>query len=295
MICYLDDILVIGKDRTEHDKILYEVFDRLQAAGLKLRWEKCSICVKEVTYLGFRIDREGLHPTAQKVRAIREAPKPSNVSQLRSYLGLLNFYRRFLPDAATILEPLNRLLKDKCPWQWGQEQEKAFNKSKETLINSTALVHFDPTVPIVVTADSSAYGLGAVLYHKIDNIERPVCFVSRTLAPAERNYPQVEKEALAMVYAMRQFHYYLWGQTFTMITDHKPLIGLFSPSKPIPPQASGRVQRWALILQAYNFTLMHRSGKFLCTADALSRLPLPTSCENTPVPADWTMLVNFLD
>ena len=295
IICYLDDILVIGKDKREHDQFLNKVFQRLQTAGLKLRWEKCSIGVEEVTYLGFKIDKEGLHPTMQKVHAIRDAPKPTNVSQLRSYLGLLNFYRRFIPNAATMLEPLNKLLKSNVTWLWGKDQENAFNASKEELINSKALVHFDPTKQIVVSADSSAYGLGAVLYHKIDDVERPVCFVSRTLSPAERNYPQVEKEALAMVYAMRQFHYYLWGQKFTMVTDHKPLLGLFSVTKPIPPLASGRIQRWALIIQAYNFVLIHRSGKLLCTADALSRLPLANSCDSTPVPADWTNLVNFLD
>ena len=296
---YLDDILVKGSTREEHDKTLRLVLSKLQSAGLKLKLDKCHIGVPSVTYLGYKLDKEGIHPTEEKVKAISEAPAPTNITQLRAYLGLLNFYRRFLPKAATLLEPLNRLLKANTPWSWGVEQDSAFKKSKEILLNSEALVHFDPKLPLVVVADSSSYGIGGVLCHLIDDVERPICFVSRTLTTTERNYSQLEKEALAMVFALGKFHYYLWGQpNFTVITDHKPLLGIFSPTKIIPPMASGRIQRWSLLLQSYNFTLRHRSGALLGTADALSRLPLPNSSnavDNTPIPADWHMLVNFLD
>ena len=296
VLCYLDDVLIVGKNREDHDRLLEVVLGRLESTGLKLGWEKCSLGVREVRYLGFKIDAQGIHPTSEKVDAIRKAPTPTNVTQLRAYLGLLNFYRRFIPKAADILQPLNDLLKAKTPWNWGEAQEKAFIASKEALINSKALVHFDGTKPIVVAADSSSYGIGAVLYHRVGDMEYPVCFSSRTLSSAEKNYSQLEKEALAMVYALRQFHFYLWGQShFTVVTDHKPLLGLFSPAKPIPPLASGRIQRWALLLQAYNFNLVHRSGALLHTADALSRLPVPGAMESTPIPVEWTMLVNFLD
>ena len=297
---YLDDILVKGSTKEEHDKTLRLVLSKLQSAGLKLKLDKCHIGVPSVTYLGYKLDKEGIHPTEDKVKAISEAPAPTNITQLRAYLGLLNFYRRFLPKAATMLEPLNRLLKANTPWSWGVEQENAFKKSKEILLNSDALVHFDPKLPLVVVADSSSYGIGGVLCHLIDNVERPIYFVSRTLTTTERNYSQLEKEALAMVFALRKFHNYLWGQpNFTVITDHKPLLGIFSPTKNIPPMASGRIQRWSLLLQSYNFTLRHRSGALLGTADALSRLPLPdgskSAIDSTPIPADWHMLVNFLD
>ena len=205
------------------------------------------------------IDKEGIHPTKEKVQAIVEAPAPTNVTQLRAFLGLLNFYRRFLPQASSMLEPLNRLLQAKTPWVWGKEQESAFSECKKTLVNSSALVHFDSKLPLVVVADSSSYGIGAVLCHLIDGVERPICFASRTLTSAERNYAQLEKEALAIVFALRKFHYYLWGQSnFTVVTDHKPLLGIFSPDKNIPPMSSGRIQRWALLLQAYRFTVRHR-------------------------------------
>ena len=296
VVVYLDDILIAGADEAEHRDRLNQVLSRLQTAGLKLSIKKCSIGVPSVTYLGYRIDKEGIHPTQEKVRAIADAPAPTNVTQLRAFLGLLNFYRRFLPKASSMLEPLNRLLKAKTPWVWGEEQEAAFLKSKETLLNSNALVHFDPKLPLVVVADSSSYGIGAVLCHLINGEERPICFASRTLTTAERNYAQLEKEALAMVYALRKFHNYLWGQkNFTVISDHKPLLGIFSDSKNISPMSSGRIQRWALLIQAYKFTLRHRSGALLGTADALSRLPLMTTMESTPVPAEWTNLVHFLE
>lgn len=296
VLCYLDDVLICASSPSEHDQRLRKVLSTLQSAGLKLRLDKCAIGVSQISYLGFLIDKDGIHPTIEKVQAILNAPKPTNVTQLRAYLGLLNFYRRFLPKAATILQALTKLLGANVPWSWGKEQEDSFRKSKQMLLDSNLLVHFDPNKPLVVVADSSAYGIGAVLCHVIDGIERPIYFASRTLATAERNYSQLEKEALAMVYALRKFHLYLWGQkNFTVVTDHKPLLGLFSPSKCIPPLASGRIQRWALLLQAYSFTLVHRSGCLLGTADALSRLPLSNPTDSTPVPADWTMLVNFLD
>ena len=127
-------------------------------------------------------------------------------------------------------------MRSNTPWKWGQEQQKAFEASKNALLSSNVLVHFDPTLPLVVVADSSAYGIGAVLCHEVDRIERPIYFASRTLSKPERNYAQIEKEALAIVFALRKFHYYLWGQSnFKVVTDHKPLLGLFSPSKTIPP------------------------------------------------------------
>ena len=295
VICYLDDLLLVSETKTDHERLLNQVFERLQNTGLKLKPEKCEIAVSEVVYLGFKITEAGVLPTQSKVDAIKKAPRPTDLTQLRAYLGLLNFYRRFIPNAASILEPLNRLLKATIDFSWGPAQEEAFKTSKNVLINSEALVHFDQNKPITVQADSSGYGVGAMLAHRIDGEDRPVYFASRTLSETERNYSQTEKEALALVYALKQFHEYLWGQKFTLVTDHKPLLGIFSPKKPISPQASGRVQRWALILQAYNFNLVHRSGKLLCSADALSRLPATDVCENTPVPTDWTNLVYFLD
>ena len=224
VFCYLDDVLLTADTEEEHYKLLVLVLSKLQAAGLRLRLDKCTFNVPQVTYLGYLIDKNGIHPIKEKVQTIVQAPAPINTTQLRAYLGLLNFYRRFLPQAASMLEPLNKLLRSAVPWSWGKEQAAAFASSKQALLQSDALVHFDPKNPLVVVADRNAYDIGAVLCHSIDGEERPICFASRTLSPAERNYTQLEKEALAMVFALRKFHYYLWGQAnFTLVTTRASL------------------------------------------------------------------------
>ena len=240
VFCYLDDVLISASDENQHSKRLRQVLTIMQDVGLRLRIEKCFIGVKKVSYLGYLIDKDGLHPTDEKIEAIKNAPVPTNVSQLKAYLGLLSFYRRFLPSSASTLEPLHALLRNKTPWRCCKIEENAFLQSKQLLLNSCTLIHFDPSFPIVVVADSSAYGISAVLCHLIDGVERPIYFASRTLTATERNYAQIEKEALAIVFALRKFHYYLWGQNFTVVTDHKPLLGLFDAGKSIPPMPSGR-------------------------------------------------------
>ena len=291
---FLDDILVTGSNFCEHGERLFKVLERLEKIGLRLYPTKCSFGVDSVQYLGYTIDATGSKPTKEKLDAILNAPEPKDLTQLRSYLGMLNFYRKFLVSAAAILEPLNVLLRKDVHWGWKADHSKAFQDSKTALLDA-CLIHFDPNLPIVVSADSSKYGLGAVLCQQKDGAELPVVFASRSLNKAERNYSQTEKEALALVFALKKFHHYLWGHKFSLITDHKPLLGLFNPNKPIPEMASGRIQRWSLMLQAYSFELFHRSGKSLGTADALSHLPLASGPDSVPVCAEWVQLVNALD
>ena len=295
VLCYLDDILICGSSAEEHSSRLRKVLSILQDKGLKLHPDKCVFGVSEVCYLGYVINASGIHPDTNKVKAIADAPRPSSVKQLQAFLGSLGFYRRFIPQASKVLEPLNRLLCKDVKWHWSSEQESAFVEAKRLLLNSKALVHFDPDLPLTVIADSSSYGVGAVLCHNRDGFDHPISFASRTLTSAEKNYSQLEKEALAIIFALKKFHDYLWGRHFTVITDHRPLLGIFSPEKQIPPMASGRIQRWALLLQAYSFTLRHRSGAFLGTADALSRLPLPVSVDSVPVLGEWINLIHFLE
>lgn len=295
VLVFLDDVLISGKDVEEHNLRVDKVLTRLEKAGVRLQGEKCRWSLPSISYLGFRIDQEGIHPTQDKLDAISKAPVPQNVPQVQAYLGLLNFYRKFLPNASTLLEPLTKLLRANERWRWESEQQSAFQLSKEALLKSDFLVHFDPALPITVTADSSSYGVGAVISQTVNGQQRPVCFASRTLNAAERNYSQLEREALALVFAIKRFHFYLFGHSFTLITDHKPLLGLFSPEKAISPLASGRIQRWSLILQSYKFTLIHKSGKLLGNADALSRLPAPEKELAVPVPAEWINLVNFMN
>ena len=156
------------------------------------------------------------------------------------------------------------------------------------------LTHFDPSLPIVVHTDASPYGVGAVLSHVIDDVERPVCYASRALTVAERNYGHIEKEGLALVFAVKKFHHYLYGHHFTMITDHKPLLGLFAESKGIPDRAAARITRWALLLAAYNYKLEYRAGKLNGNADALSRLPMESDANDVTQPCVSVNMVELV-
>ena len=292
---YIDDILVTGSTLHDHLEVLTTVLEKLQNSGLKLNRPKCFFLRSQIEYLGHVIDREGLHPTAEKVRAIQEARKPQNVSELRSFFGIINYYNRFLPNLSTILAPLYRLLQKDVKWMWGQEQEEAFSAAKEALQDDSLLVHYDESKPLILACDASQYGLGAVLSHTMeDGTERPVAYASRTLTAAEKRYSQLEKEGLAIIFGTKKFHNYLYGRFFLIESDHKPLAYLFNEAKGISPTASSRIQRWALTLGAYQYTIRHKAGKSLSNADALSRLPRPVTTSSDKLPGDLVHLMDHL-
>ena len=296
VMVYLDDILVAGEDEEQHLKRLDVVLQRLQNAGLRLKDSKCEFSVASVTYLEYRIDAEGLHPINEKIKGIQDAPEPRNVTELKSYLGLLSYYSRFLPHMSSNLAPLNQLLHKQAEWAWGDKQKQAFQLSKQLLLSSQTLAHFDPKLDIVLACDASTYGIGAVLSHRLaDGTEKPVGFASRTLSTAEKKYSQMEKEGLACVFGVNRFRSYLYGHHFSLITDHKPLQSLLAGNKPVPVQASGRIQRWALTLASFEYTLEFRSTSKHSNADALSRLPLPEEPSKVPTPAELVLLIQHLE
>ena len=232
MLCYVDDILVSGKTEEEHMTNLRRVLERLQEHGVRVKKSKCSFLQSSVQYLGHRIDAEGIHATESKIQAIVKAPAPKNVTELRSFLGLLNYYGRFIPNLASLIHPLSKLLCQGTEWQWTKECRKAFCAAKQKIVSPNVLVHYDPSLPISLAADASAYGLGAVISHTMrDGTERPIAFASRTLLPSEKNYSQVEKEALSLIFGVSNFHTYLYGRHFTLVTDHKPLTTILGPKK----------------------------------------------------------------
>ena len=296
VIVYLDDILVTGPSDEQHLATLDKVFQKLKDAGLKLKQNKCVFLADSVTYLGHRIDLHGLHPVEEKVKALQEVPVPKNVTELKSFLGMLSYYSKFLPNLSSELAPLHKLLKQSVPWKWKTEQQEAFVKAKKLLSSSQLLVHFDPKLEIRLACDASAYGIGAVLSHLMpDGSEKPVGFVSRTLTDAEKKYSQLEKEGLACVYGIKRFHSYLFGHKFVLQTDHQPLTTLFNEAKVVPVQASSRIQRWALLLASYEYTIAYRSTTKHSNADAMSRLPLPNTPAKTPVPAELVLMIEKLD
>ena len=293
---YIDDILVTGSTDAEHMDHLAQVLQRLQDAGMRLKRAKCLFLLPSVEYLGHVIVAEGLCTSEAKVSAIVNAPAPQNVTELRSFLGLVNYYGKFLPDLATTLAPLYQLLQKQKKWTWGNSQEKAFETVKHLLKSSRVLVHFDDKLPIILSCDASPYGVGAVLSHRMANgDERPICFASRTLTAAECKYSQLDKEALAIVFGVKKHHQYLYGRRFELKTDHKPLTHIFSESKATPTMASGRIQRWALTLGAYSYTIQYRKGDENSNADALSRLPLAGPTKEPPKPAEMIHLMEYLD
>ena len=273
---FLDDILLTGRNDREHLHTLKVVLQRLQDAGLRLKRSKCTFMASEVVFLGHKVDSMGLHPISDKVRAIENAPPPSNVTELEVYLGLLNYYNKFLPNLSTVLAPVHKLMCKDTEWRWRAEQQAAFEESKRLLQSAEVLVHYDPTKEIILSCDASPYGVGAVLSHKMPNgAERPIRFMSRTLSKAERNYSQLDKKGLAVIFGVQRFHKYIYGRRFTIVTDHKPLLSLFNELKAVPQMASPRIQRWAVTLRAYEYEIHYRPGKDHGNADALSRLPLP--------------------
>ncbi|XP_048249134.1 uncharacterized protein K02A2.6-like [Haliotis rufescens] len=293
---YLDDILVTRASEQEHLENMKELLSRLSKDGLRLNAQKCKFMVVSVEYLGHKIDAQGLHPLDEKVKAIASAPAPRNVAELKSLLGLVQYYQRFLPNLATTLAPLHRLLRKEVTWSWGAQQKKAFNMVKGHLSSCDLLTHYDPHKKLVLGCDASPYGVGAVLSHQSDDgEEKPIAFASRSLSQAEKNYSQLDREALAIIFGTKKFHQYIYGRSFTLLSDHKPLESIFSRDKDISQMASSRIQRWALTLSAYNYTIEYRKGTSLANADCMSRLPLPYTPPNPPLPGDTILLLEAMD
>ncbi|UYV80096.1 K02A2.6-like, partial [Cordylochernes scorpioides] len=255
---YLDDVLISGRDCDDLKRKTEKVLLRFRESGLRLKKEKCHFYVPEIEFLGMIIDHKGIHPSEEKLRAIKEARPPSNKRELMSFLGLLNYYERFLNNKATLAEPLHRLLD----------------------------THFNEDLPILVNCDASEYGVGAILSQIDHGVERPVVFASRTLNKTERRYAVIDKEALAVIFGVSKFSQYLLGRKFEILTDHKPLVGIFNPKKPIPQVLSPRMLRWCLTLAAYTYSIEYKPGKVNCNADALSRLPLNECPSVVPNPSE---------
>ena len=275
-ICYIDDILVTGQTEAEHIQNLSEVLKRLQQYGVRMKRNKCHFMQESVEYLGHIVDSTGIRATPEKVAAIAQAPAPQNVAHLRSFLGLLNYYRKFLPSLARVVQPLNVLLQKDRKWVWSQDCELAMAKAKGLLTSANVLMHYDVTLPMKLATDASPYGLGAVISQVLPNgVEKPVAFASRSLSSSEQNYSQIDKEALGLIYGVRKFHTYLYGHKFTLVTDHKPLTSILGPKNGVSAVAAARLQRWALLLSAYTYELEFRATTLHSNADALSRLPLP--------------------
>ena len=288
LLCYIDDVIVFGSSMEEHNERLAIVLQKLADANLGLNLGKCAFAKTQVRYLGHLIGGGEIKADPDKVAAVERFPQPTNATQVRSFLGLASYYRRFVKDFASVTKPLTDLTKTKgAPrFEWNRQAEEAFQAIKTALINAPCLTCLDQTAPLVLQVDASQVGLGAVLCSEVNGEERPIAFASRQLKPSEQKYSAIQKEALALLWGLQHFHYWVFGTQVTLITDHCPLSYLRS----MAPK-SQLLSRWLLILQCYTFTIRHRPGKANANADALSRCPI----EGTGEPMGKELCPTFIE
>ena len=266
-----------GVNDDEHLHNLEPVYQQFQKYGLRVKLPKCVFMAPSVIYFGLRFSARGIQPTDEKVKAIRDAPTPCNVTELRSFLGVLAAVSNFIPKLSTLAHPLYELLGNK-PWKWTANCDQAFGDIKHALTSEPTLTQYDPGVPVELSVHASLYGLGAVIMHVYPNgTRRPIAYASRTLNEHEKRYGEIDKEALAIIFGLKRFHVYLYGRHFTIFTDRKPLERIFGPKTAIPSLAAMRLQRWAIIIAAFNYGIKFVPSKQNAVADALSRLPLPST------------------
>lgn len=271
-LIFIDDVMVFGADHKEHDLRLEKVRQRLLERNVALNEGKCVYGVTEMKFLGHVLSADGIKPDTDKLESIRSFREPKSGEEVRSFLGLVNYVGKFIPDLATLTYPLRQLTKQGHYFVWGCAQQAAFARLKNHMICPTTLGYYDVDDRTQLVADASPVGLGAVLMQINGQGPRIIAYASKSLSDVEKRYAQIEKEALALVWAVERFHFYLYGRSFELITDHKPLEAIFSPkSKPC-----ARIERWVVRLQAYKAKVVYRPGK-TNIADPLSRLAIKDS------------------
>ena len=280
---YIDDINIHSVTFEQHLKDLEEVFDKIRKAGMKLKLEKCHFCFPEITFLGFVVGKDGIKTDKEKVEKVINFPKPTTITELRGFLGLASYYRRFIKDFSKMSKPLTKLMqgikyekgkkqkdqnkKISITENWGKEQEENFNRLKQVLTEAPVLVYPDFEKEFILQTDASKGALGAVLSQVDENgKDHPVAFASRTCNKSEQNYSTTELESLAVVWAVEKFHNYLYGQKFIIETDHNALKFMDNTD------LTGRRARWQIRMMPYDYEIKYKPGRIHKNADALSRM-----------------------
>ena len=268
-----DDMIIAATTETEHDEILQKVMTRAKKANVKFNKDKIQYKVSSVKYMGHVVTSEGVKVDGAKVKAIVDMPSPTDRPALQRMLGMIKYLSQYIPGEATITAPLRQLLRKDNVWQWQHEQEDAVEKLKNALITAPVLKFFDPKKNVVIQADASKDGLGACLMQD----GHPIAYASRALTDTEKNYAQIEKELLAIVFSVKRFHQYVYGVKVDVQSDHKPLETILR--KPLGT-APSRLQRMLLQLQRYDLNVIYTPGKELQIADTLSRATISEQQEN---------------
>ena len=217
-----DDIVIHGKDQAEHDRSLHQTLKRLQDKGAKLNKEKCIFSVNKLTFFGHVFSNKGISADPEKIKIILDCKPPKTVGEIRSFLGMTQYVSRFIPQYATLTEPLRQLTRKNVKWKWTDVEMTAFNKLKEILTSTQVMSYFNKNKHTELIVDASPVGIGTILTQE----EKIICYASRALTPTEQRYSQTDREMLAVVYAVEHFHLNRYGSIFTVHTDHKPLLGI---------------------------------------------------------------------
>ncbi|XP_049279424.1 uncharacterized protein K02A2.6-like [Anopheles funestus] len=273
VVSFYDDIIVFAKDYQELLLALTSILSRIREHGLKLNRSKCVFATTSLECLGHRIDQEGLHKGTKHIEAIRDAPRPCTREELQLFLGKATYYSQYIPNLSTRANVLRNLLAtDRI--KWSTEADEAYRDIKNALISPQVLTQYDPALPLILATDASKTGLGAVLSHKMNNgLERPIAYASCTMSATEQRYPVIDKEALAIVWAVKKFFNYLYARKFTLVTDHKPLTQILHPEKSLPTLCISRMANYADYLAHFNFEVVYRSTNDNKNADYCSRIP----------------------
>lgn len=265
---YMDDVVIFSKSLSEHIDHIRVIFKKLRDVNLKIQPDKSEFLCKEVAFLGHIITPEGIKPNPLKIEAIQRYPMPKNQKEIKAFLGLVGYYRRFIQNFSKVTFPITKCLRKGSENNIGnQEYKNAFTKCKELITNSPILQYPDFCKPFKLTTDASNIAIGSVLSQN----EHPIAYYSRTLNTAERNYSTIEKELLSIIDSTKHFRPYLYGQKFTIETDHNPLVWISKIKEP-----NSRLIRWKLKLEEFNFEIKYKKGKENFVADALSRIEINT-------------------
>ena len=264
---YLDDIIIATETYEHHFQLLSKISERLSKANLTISVEKSRFCMKELKYLGYIIGRGSIRPNPEKTSSIHNYPQPKNVKDVRRLLGMAGWYRRFIQDFSAITAPLTELTKKGRTFKWTEEADKALSEIKNALVSEPVLTNPNYNEPFTIQTDASDLGMGGVLVQgEGKGKERVIAYMSAKFSPSQRKYSTTERECLAVITAIEKFRHYIEGSKFKVITDHASLLWLKNLKDP-----TGRLCRWALRLQPYDFELVHRKGTQMVVADALSR------------------------
>ena len=271
-LAYLDDVLIFSKTKEDHLRDIENVFRQLREHNLKLKLSKCEFFMDEISYLGFTVNEKGIQPDSDKIKAISTLATPQSVRDVRSFIGMCSYYRRFIPKFSSIAEPLIELTRKYARFKWTEGCQLAFDSLKNSLIGASVLAYPDLNKPYNLYTDASNFAIGACLTQthfdqdEGREVERPIYFLSHKLSDTQSRWSTIEKEAFAIFYALQKLDHYLHNSTFVIYCDHKPLEYLFKS-----PIQNKKIQLWALSISAYDCQIRHLAGRENVCADLLSR------------------------